>query len=134
MGNVSATSTSVNVTDGRVVLSGTAENSAQKDLTAQYAKDIDGVRSVSNKIVVKDRAPGSTMAEKIDDASITSEVKYELLSHKATSAVKTSVSTIAGVVHVTGEAANDAERSLVTKLAEDVRGTKSVTNDMTLKS
>ena len=43
-------------------------------------------------------------------------------------------STIAGVVHVTGEAANDAERSLVTKLAEDVRGTKSVTNDMTLKS
>ncbi len=133
-GNVSATNTKVTVTDGNVVLSGTADNLAQKDLTAVYAKDIDGVKTVTNDIIVKDKAPGETIGEKIDDASITSQVKYALLSHKATSALKTKVTTNDGVIAITGEAANDAEKSLVTKLASDVRGVKSVNNNMTVKS
>jgi osmotically-inducible protein OsmY len=132
--NVSAATTKVAVTDGNVVLTGTAENSAQKDLTAAYAKDIDGVKMVQNEIVVKEKTPGATIGESIDDASITSQVKYALLSHKSTSALKTKVTTTDGVVSVTGEAKSDAEKSLVTKLAQDVRGTKSVTNDMTVKS
>jgi osmotically-inducible protein OsmY len=132
--NVSATSTKVAVTDGNVVLSGTADNAAQKELTAAYAKDIDGVKTVKNDIVVNAKMPDATMSEKIDDASITSQVKYELLSHKSTSALSTKVTTTDGVVHVTGEAATAAEKSLVSKLASDVRGTKSVTNDMTVKS
>jgi osmotically-inducible protein OsmY len=61
-------------------------------------------------------------------------VKFALLSHKSTSALKTKVTTKDGVVRVTGDANSDAEKSLVTKLASDVRGTKSVTNDMTVKS
>jgi osmotically-inducible protein OsmY len=90
---------------------------------------------VKNDIVVKDApADSQTVGEKIDDASITSQVKYALLSHKATSALKTKVTTNDGVVMITGEAASDAEKSLVSKLAQDVRGTKSVTNDMTVKS
>jgi hyperosmotically inducible protein len=134
-GNVSATSTKVAVIDGNVVLSGTADNLAQKDLTAAYAKDIDGVKTVKNDIIVKDKpATGETVGEKIDDASITSQVKYALLSHKATSAIKTKVTTNDGVIVITGEAANDAEKSLVTKLAQDVRGVKSVSNNMTVKS
>jgi len=133
--NVSATSTKVAVTDGNVILSGTADNSAQKELTEAYAKDIDGVKTVQNDIVVKDQpAMGETVGEKIDDASITSQVKYALLSHKSTSALKTKVTTTDGVVRVTGNAETDAEKSLVTKLATDVRGTKSVTNDMIVKS
>jgi len=134
-GNVSATSTKVAVNEGNVVLSGTANNTAQKELTEVYAKDIDGVKTVKNDIVVKDSpANGETVGEKIDDASITSQVKYALLSHKSTSALKTKVTTTDGVVRVTGDAASDAEKSLVTKLAGDVRGTRSVTNDMTVKN
>ncbi len=131
--NVSAASTKVVVNDGNVVLSGTADNIAQKDLTAVYAKDIDGVKSVKNEITVKDPVP-STMGEKIDDASITSQVKFALLSHKATSALKTKVTTNDGVIVITGEASSAAEKSLVTKLASDVRGVKSVNNSMTVKS
>lgn len=132
-GNVSATSTKVAVTDGNVLLTGTANNPAQKELTEAYAKDIDGVKTVKNEIVVKDNpATDETAGEKIDDASITSQVKYALLSHKSTSALKTKVTTTNGVVRVTGDANSDAEKALVTKLASDVRGTKSVTNDMTV--
>jgi hyperosmotically inducible protein len=134
-GNVSATSTKVAVTDGNVVLSGTADNSAQKELTEAYAKDIDGVKTVQNDIVVQDNpAMGETAGEKIDDASITSQVKLALLSHKSTSAIKTKVTTTDGVVRVTGDASSDAEKSLVTKLASDVRGTRSVTNDMMVRN
>jgi hyperosmotically inducible protein len=131
--NVSAASTKVVVNDGNVVLSGTADNIAQRDLTAVYAKEIEGVKSVQNEITVKDAVP-STMSEKIDDASITSQVKYALLSHKATSAIKTKVTTNDGAIVITGEAASAAEKSLVTKLASDVRGVKSVNNSMTVKS
>jgi len=132
--NVSASSTTVAVQDGVVTLTGTADTTAQKTLTEVYAKDIDGVKSVNNDIVVKGvPAEGQRIGEKIDDASITTQVKYALLSHKATSAVKTKVTTIDGVVIVTGEAASDAEVSLVTKLAQDVRGVVSVNNNMTVK-
>jgi osmotically-inducible protein OsmY len=133
-GNVSAAQTKVAVANGEVVLTGTADNVAQKDLTAAYAKDIDGVKAVKNEIVVTDKATGETIGETIDDASITSQVKYALLSHKSTSALKTKITTTDGVVLVTGNAKSDAEKALVTKLAQDVRGTKSVTNNMVVKA
>lgn len=129
-GNVSAASTKVEVKDGNVILSGTADNAAQKELTEVYAKDIDGVKSVQNDIVVTDKP---TTGDKIDDASITTQVKFALLAHKSTSALKTKVVTTDGVVLLTGEAGSDAEKSLVTKLASDVRGVNSVTNHMSVK-
>jgi len=128
--NVSASTTKVEVKEGHVMLSGTADNLAQKELTAIYAKDIDGVKSVQNDIVVTDKP---TVSEKLDDASITSQVKFALLTHKSTSALKTKVVTQDGVVLITGEAASDAEKSLVTKLAGDVRGVNKVSNNMIVK-
>jgi len=116
-------------------LTGTADNQAQKDLTGIYAREIEWVKSVNNEIIVKEPADGSTtMGEKIDDASITSQVKFALLSHKGTSAIKTKVNTNDGVITITGEAASDAEKSLVSKLAQDVRGVRSVTNNMSVRS
>ncbi len=134
--NVSATSTKVDVKDGIVTLTGTAINIAQKDLTGIYAKEIDNVKSVRNEIVVVAPAPGtstSTAGEIVDDASITSQVKYSLLSHRATSALSTKVVTENAVVNISGVADSDAEKALVTKLAQDTRGVKSVVNDMTVR-
>jgi osmotically-inducible protein OsmY len=134
-GNVSATATKVAVVDGVVTLTGHADNEAQKTLTEVYAKEIDGVKSVQNEIVVMEKpATGETLAEKIDDASITTQVKYALLTHKGTSALKTKLDTQEGVVVVTGVARSDAEKALVSKLAQDVRGVKSVTNNMNVKN
>jgi osmotically-inducible protein OsmY len=133
--NVSAATTTVAVQDGVVTLGGTAENQAQKELTEIYAQGIDHVKSVKNNIVVNDPPTTSgSFAETIDDASITSQVKYALFSHRATSALKTKVATNDGVTTITGNASSDAEKSLVSKLAQDVRGVKSVSNDMVVKS
>jgi hyperosmotically inducible protein len=133
-GNVSATATKVTVVDGVVTLTGNADNEAQKTLTEVYAKEIDGVKSVQNEMVITEKsATGETVAEKIDDASITTQVKYALLTHKGTSALKTKLDTQDGVVVVTGVARSDAEKALVSKLAQDVRGVRSVRNDMTVR-
>ncbi len=133
--HVSASATKVAVKDGVVTLTGKAESLAQKELTGVYAKGIDHVKSVKNNLVVEESADKKpTVGDTIDDASITTQVKFALLSHRSTGAMKTKVTTKLGVVYITGEADNDAEKSLVTKLAESVRCVKSVDNAMSVKS
>jgi osmotically-inducible protein OsmY len=132
--NVSA-STDVFVKDGVVSLRGEASSMAQKELTSEYAKDVEGVKEVKNEMTIaKNPAkPVETYAEKIDDASITAQVKSSLMSHRSTSALKTRVETTDGVVTVSGIAKNAAEKSLVTKLVTDICGVTSVVNNMTIE-
>jgi osmotically-inducible protein OsmY len=132
---VSATGTTVYTKDGIVTLQGEASSMAQKELTTEYAKDIDNVKSVINNMTIATTptmAPATPGNEKIDDASITAQVKLALLSHHSTSAIHTGVTTTDGVVTLSGVAKNDAEKSLVTKLTEDIDGVTSVINNMTI--
>ena len=133
--NVSATGTTVYTKNGIVTLQGEASSMAQKELTTEYAKDIDNVKEVKNEMTIAKTPATSdaTIGDKIDDASITAQVKSSLLSHHSTSALKTSVSTTDGVVTLSGIAKNDAEKSLVTKLATDINGVTSVINNMTVE-
>jgi hyperosmotically inducible periplasmic protein len=134
--NVSATATKVDVTNGVVLLTGTVDNSAQKDLTEAYVKDVTGVKSVTNDLVIKEPSSDNsgTVSETMDDASITSQVKYSLLTHRSTSAIKTKVTTKDGVVMVSGDANSDAEKDPVSKLASSIRGVKSVDNEMVVRA
>ena len=50
--NVSAADTEVNTKNGIVTLSGKADTAAQKQLTTEYAKDVEGVMEVRNDLVV----------------------------------------------------------------------------------
>jgi osmotically-inducible protein OsmY len=74
-----------------------------------------------------------TAGEKMDDASITAQIKTALLIHRSTSSVKTKVETRDGEVTLTGIAKNDAEKSLVTKLVTDIKGVTGVNNKMTVE-
>jgi osmotically-inducible protein OsmY len=132
--NVTATGTTVYVKDGIVTLQGEASSTAEKELTTEYAKDVDNVKGVKNEMTIATTpaAPGESMGGKIDDASITAQVKSSLLSHHSTSAVNTKVETTDGVVTLSGVAKNDAEKSLVTKLVTDINGVTSVINNMTI--
>ena len=129
--------TEVNTKDGIVTLRGEAESQAQKDLTTEYAKDVDGVKDVRNEMTApktsgKTSKKMHTVTGKIDDASITAQVKMTLLYHRSTSALKTSVTTKNGVVTLSGKAKNAAEKDLATKFVKDVNGVRSVNNHMTI--
>jgi len=133
--SVSGFKTEVNVKDGIVTLQGEATSQAQKDLATEYAKDVDGVKDVKNEMTVSktSKKTHQTTGDKIDDASITGQVKTALLFHRSTSALHTTVVTKRGAVTVDGKARNEAEKDLVTKLVNDVKGVKSVTNRMTIE-
>ncbi len=133
--NVSGTKTTVSVKDGIVTLTGEASSQAQKELTTAYAKDIDDVINVTNEMTVMETEQPAerTEGEKIDDASVTAQVKMALTAHRGTSTVRTKVETRDGTVTLTGIAKNDAEKSLVEKLANDIRGVTSVKNKMTIE-
>ena len=113
--NVSGIKTKVFVTDGIVTLKGEAESQAQKDLAGEYARDVKGVKDVKNEMTIAKVSSESkkTANEKIDDASITAQVKMAFLSHHSTSAFKTGVETNNGVVTLSDKAyPQDSELAL----------------------
>jgi len=140
--NVSATGTEVFAKNGNITLKGEATSKAQKDLTTEYAEDVQGVKKVNNEMTVVAAAvkPAGTtigkkmdsMIESIDDSSITALVKTTLLYHRSTSALDTTVETKDGVVTLGGKAGNAAEKDLAAKLVSDVHGVKKVINNMTV--
>lgn len=133
--NVNATKTIVEAKDGVVTLRGGASSTAQKDLTGEYAKGIEGVKEVKNEMtvaatpVMEERTAG----EKIDDASVTAQVKTALSTHRSTLSANVKVVTRNGEVMLTGIATNEAQKSLVTKLVADIQGVTSVKNQMTVE-
>lgn len=138
---VSATNTDVTVREGNVVLTGKADSTAQKELTETYAREVEGVKSVKNELVIAEPAPtGGNAAsaggefELIDDSSITAQVKYALLMNESTRSVETHVETRNGVVIIRGTAATEAEKELVSKLARSVRGVAGIENGMTVSA
>jgi len=133
--SVSYVNTDVSVTDGKVTLRGEASSEAQKQLTAEYAKDVSGVKDVDNQMTVAKAPvkPHRSVSEKIDDASITTQVRMSLLFHHGTDVFDTKVSTHKGIVTLSGSAKNQAEIDLATKRVNDVHGVKSVNNQMTVE-
>ncbi len=134
--SVSYVNTNVSVTDGKVTLRGTASSEAQKQLTTEYAKDVSGVKDVDNQMTVAKTPSKShrSAGEKIDDASITTQVRMSLLFHHGTDVFDTKVSTHKGVVTLSGSAKNQAEIDLATKRVSDVHGVTSVINQMTIEA
>ena len=132
--SVSVGTTAVDVKDGIVTLRGDAASEAQKELTAEYAKDVEGVKGVNNEMTVTTTSKNTrTVGETIDDASIIAQVKMTLLSHRSTSALNTKVESKRGVVTLYGKASDAAEKNLATKLANDINGVKGVKNRMTIE-
>ncbi len=126
--------TEVKTKNGIVILRGKATSQEQKDLTTEYARDISSVKDVNNEMTVKESSKKKrTAGKKIDDASITAQVKLLLLYHHATAAINASVATKEGVVTLNGKAGNATAKDLATKYANDVNGVKSVENRMTIE-
>jgi osmotically-inducible protein OsmY len=69
----------------------------------------------------------------LDDTTITTKVKTELLTAKDVSASDISVETVQGEVHLRGLAGSEAERQRAAEIAGSVSGVKEVQNDIQVK-
>lgn len=129
---LSSAAITVAVEDAMVTLTGNVEAAASKELAGRVAGEITGVKYVRNNLAVTDASAAAPEAE-VDDASVTALVLAALWRHEATRALKPRITTTAGVVRIAGEAASEADKALVTRLAREVHGARSVTNELKVK-
>ena len=133
--NLNGLKTNADAKGGMVTLTGQASSEAQKELTTEYAKGVEGVKSVKNDMTVgkPEMTTVQKVSEFVDDASITAQVKVALVFHHATSAMATRVETKDGMVTLKGKADNSTEKDLAGKLVADIKGVKDVKNEMTVE-
>lgn len=121
--------TDVSTTNGVVLLQGTVQDNNERDMITKVATAVQGVKIVQNEMkVIYEQT--STVSERLEDSAITTKVKMALTVHASTKALKTSITTNDLVVTISGKAKNKAEKELVTKVIEDVKGVKKVVNNM----
>lgn len=75
----------------------------------------------------------STVGEYVDDATISTKVKAKFIEDKAVAASSIEVETLNGTVQLSGFAKSETERSQAAALAREVKGVKSVKNDILVR-
>ena len=133
--NLDGTNTEVDVKEGSVSLHGKASSRAEKELTTEYVKDVEGVKTVDNQMTLTKKIINRHRMDVdfIDDSSIKSQIELALLLHRGTSLFRTSVVVNSGVVTVMGKAKNVAEKKLINSRIEDIPGVKRIYNHMTIE-
>lgn len=125
---------SVNTDGGVVALTGNLKTSRQATVAIEAAESTAGVKDVdtSNLTVKNSKHP-------VTDSVITAKVKGSFLQEKLfgdtnVPVVAIHVDTKNGVVHLTGKADNQEQRSKAITLAQSVKGVKKVDSKITLNN
>lgn len=130
----------VSVDNGHAVLTGKVAEDVNKDLAAQIALGVKGIKDVDNQIVVQaDYVQPAPTAERsfgdvVDDASITAAIKNKLLWSKHASGLTTDVDTSWGRVKLKGTAVTAAARNAAGILARNTQGVRSVDNQLVVEA
>ncbi|KAA8999414.1 molecular chaperone OsmY [Affinibrenneria salicis] len=123
---------SVSTDDGVVTLSGFVSSQQQATQAVALASKAEGVKSVSDKLQVKDNESQSVGAY-AGDAVTTSKIKAKLLADDIVPSRNVRVETNEGVVQLSGSVENAAQSARAESLAKAIDGVKSVKNDLTIK-
>ena len=118
----------IEVKNGNVVLRGSAADSTQRKLIAQYVKVVEGVKTVRNEMTILEsvQMPREAMADMVDDVSVNALVKVTLLYHCAEESRTLKEAAKDGVVIVKWGGMSRDERDANGMLFCDVQGVKYV--------
>lgn len=122
----------VNTDNGVVTLSGFVDSTEKRTRAVQVARDVQGVKSVSDKLNIRANKD-TTVKGYTSDAAITTEVKAKLLTADDVPSMNISVETVDGVVQLTGNVDKRAQADAAERVAKQVEGVKSVKNDIMVK-
>lgn len=124
----------VSVHNGIATLTGTVEESVNRDLAKQIALSVSGIKDVDNQITVRaDNAPpvrssDGSYGDVIDDATVTATIKSKSMWSKHTDGLATDVDTKFGKETLTGTADSVAAKDFAGRRALNARGVVSVDN------
>ena len=117
---------------GEVLLSGFVDNQSQIDRAVAVAQAVAGVKSVDNKVSLKDGA--TSVGTKIDDGVITARLKAALLTDPLVNSADISVVTRNGQVQLSGFVNNQGQIDRAMALATGTEGVTQVSNETKLKN
>ncbi|WP_337262488.1 MULTISPECIES: molecular chaperone OsmY [unclassified Serratia (in: enterobacteria)] len=129
---IKSTDISVVTEKGVVTLSGFVSSQAQAERAVAAAGKVAGVKSVSDKLHVKDEATQSVKAY-VGDTATTSELKAKLLADDIVPSRHVKVETTDGVVQLSGTVKTQAQSERAESIAKAIDGVKSVKNDLAVK-
>ncbi|MDC6120749.1 molecular chaperone OsmY [Serratia rubidaea] len=129
---ISSNDISVKTEKGVVTLSGFVASQALAEQAVAVAGKVEGVKSVSDKLHVKDEAKQSVKSY-AGDAATTAELKAKLLADDIVPSRNVKVETTDGVVQLSGEVKSQAQSERAESIAKAIDGVKSVKNDLTVK-
>ncbi|MBF0588197.1 MAG: BON domain-containing protein [Magnetococcales bacterium] len=112
----------VEVSRGRVLLTGSSASSREIEEAIRVAKGVNGVRNVTSELKVQH----TSAAELAEDAVISSKVKVKLLADTIVRGLSIEVETTKGVVYLIGMANTVAERDQAVAVASRVGGVREV--------
>lgn len=119
----------VETENGVVQLSGFVDSQQAKDAATATARDVRGVKSVRNELIVResDRSLGQTT----DDTVIAAKVKTELATDASLATARdVKVEVRSGVVQLSGFVPSVSQKQEAEQIARRVAGVKEVRNDI----
>lgn len=135
-GNLNSFKIDTDVKDGKVTLTGKVGSEVDKALAGELIENLDGVRSVDNKLIVAadERKRGKKDHDKdvsgLTDAKVATVVKTRLLFESEVSGTSIDVDVENGVVMLKGEVDSDAEKDLAEAIAKKTKDVKRVDNQL----
>lgn len=124
------------VSSGVVRLSGTVENTVERDLAGELAKGVDGVHEVINDLAVDTSVETSRDGAERDfgawanDVTITAKVKSKLLANEHTRGLDIDVDTKHRVVKLNGAVESDEARQLAEQITRNTGNVRDVHNHL----
>lgn len=130
---IKSTDISVKTHSGVVTLSGFVTTQEQAEKAVALVKKVEGVKSVSDKLHVKD-SKSQGFKGYAGDTATTSEIKAKLLADSSVPSSHIKVETNDGVVQLSGTVETKAQSDRAESIAKAIEGVKSVKNDLSVKS
>lgn len=121
---------SVEVLEGRVLLTGDVEQIDERIEATKLAWSIEGVAEVLNEIQINN---DDSILDYADDLVMKTKINAKLLIRKDIFNLNYSVEVVNGVVYLIGIAQNEKELNLVIKISKNTFGVKNVISYVRLK-
>ena len=121
----------VEVSQGRVLLTGTVENINLKIEATRIAWGADGVQTVINEIQISN---SDNILNYADDLVISTKVKGKLILDENINSLNYSIETVNKLVYIIGIARTEDEKDLVVEVTKDVYGVEEVIDYILIKN
>ena len=121
----------VEVSQGRVLLTGTVENIDLKIEATRIAWGVDGVKTVINEIQISNT---DSILNFADDLVISTKILGKLMLEEEINSLNYNIETVNKLVYIIGIARTEKERELVISIARDVYGVEEVIDYINIRS